>query len=239
MDDGCALTELADGLGHHLVVPGRATLPALTRSVNDLADRVSDRTGPTVFVIELGPTGDPRREWPGDVTIQEVNRWERAVRRLTRLPAAGIGMLRDTCGGPALELALATDFRMCTPALQLLLPVNDGHFWPGMAVHRLVQQVGLSRARQVVLWGGDITADWAVTAGLVDRVAEDVGAAVHEAATLLGRISDAELAIRRQLLVEALSSTPEEALGTHLAACDRELRRVAAIPVAAVPWTGR
>jgi isomerase DpgB len=238
---GCELTGLPDGLGHRLAVPGRADLPALTEAVGALADLVSDRADRndrTVFVVELGPGGDLDREWPGPVTIQQVNRWERAVRRLGRLPAAGVGTLDGTCGGPALELALATDFRICTPGLRLLLPVNDGHFWPGMAVHRLVQQVGPARARQLVMWSGDVTAEWAVGAGLVDRVTDDLGTAVHEAAALLGRVSDAELAIRRQLLEEALCTTPEEALGGHLAACDRELRRLAAAPARATSGTG-
>jgi isomerase DpgB len=37
----------------------------------------------------------------------------------------------------------------------------------------------------------------------------------------------AELAIRRQLMLEAMTTTFEDALGTHLAACDRALRSVA------------
>ncbi|MEK8174877.1 hypothetical protein NKH77_54940 [Streptomyces sp. M19] len=42
----------------------------------------------------------------------------------------------------------------------------------------------------------------------------------------MGRISDQELAVRRQLLLEAASVEYDEALGVHLAACDRELRRL-------------
>jgi isomerase DpgB len=43
---------------------------------------------------------------------------------------------------------------------------------------------------------------------------------------LVGRVSDRETALRRQLLIEAGSAGYDEALGIHLAACDRELRRL-------------
>jgi isomerase DpgB len=43
---------------------------------------------------------------------------------------------------------------------------------------------------------------------------------------MLGRIAGPELSVRRQLLNEATSSAYEDAIGAHLAACDRELRRI-------------
>jgi len=39
-----------------------------------------------------------------------------------------------------------------------------------------------------------------------------------------------ELSIRRRLLLEAASTSFEDALGAHLAACDRALRRAATDP---------
>ena len=46
------------------------------------------------------------------------------------------------------------------------------------------------------------------------------------AVVMLGRVAGAEHAIRRQLLLEAATTSYEDALGAHLAACDRELRRL-------------
>jgi isomerase DpgB len=221
------VTELADALGYSLAVTGTESLPELTTAVNAACARVEDRVGHSVVVLRLGPMTGVAREWPGVVTVQDVNRWERAVRWLARLPAMTIGVAEGPCAGASLDLMLGTDFRLCSADLQLLLPVNDGHFWPGMAVHGLVQQVGLARARRTVLWGEDLTADEAVAIGLVDRITDDIPAALHEAILLLGRISDQELAIRRQLMVEATSTGFDESLGVHLAACDRELRRLA------------
>lgn len=224
-------TPLPDGLGLTADIDGARPLPELTTAVNVLCDHVQARDEKTVVVLRLVPTPAGVRRWPGEVGIQAVNRWERAVRRLERLGAVSIAALSGTCGGPALDLALATDFRIGAPDLVLMLPVNDGHFWPGMSLYRLVQHLGVARARRIVLWGVDLTAEQARELGLVDQVSDDVTEAVHTATVLTGRVSDQDLAMRRQLLLEASSAEYDDALGVHLAACDRELRRLHAMGV--------
>lgn len=210
-----------------LEVDQTGTLAELTAALNGACEQAENRKGENVIVVlRLSPCDTDSRAWPGPVSVQEVNRWERAVRRLERLPAMNIAVGHGACGGPALDLLLAADFRIATPDLLLRLPVNDGHFWPGMALYRLVQHVGLARARQIVLWGGDIPGARAQELSLIDQVAEDITAAVHTATVLMGRISDQELAVRRRLLLEAASADYDDALGVHLAACDRELRRL-------------
>lgn len=217
---------LPDGLGLLLKVDGTRSLAELTDAVNTVCDQVADRRETTVVVLELSSTPVEFREWPGDVGIQAVNRWERAVHRLEKQAAVTIAVARGTCGGPVLDLLLAADFRIGAPGLQLLLPVNDGHFWPGMSMYRLVQHLGMARARQIVLWGVDLPLAKASELAIIDQVSEDLEDALHTAAVLVGRISDRETAVRRQLLTEAVSTEYEEALGVHLAACDRELRRL-------------
>lgn len=226
MTVGSEPTELADGLGFGMSVIGTEPLAQLTAALNLLCEKVADHTERAVVVLRVGPMPNPDRAWPGAVGIQEVNRWERAVHRLTRLGAATIGVVDGTCAGPALDLVLSTDYRIGTTDMRLLLPINDGHFWPGMALHRLVQQVGAGMARRVIMWREDITADDAVAMAVIDRVCTDLEAAAHEATVLFGRIAEPELAIRRQLLLEAATTGFDEALGAHLAACDRELRRL-------------
>ncbi|GAA4207640.1 hypothetical protein GCM10022252_71590 [Streptosporangium oxazolinicum] len=64
--------------------------------------------------------------------------------------------------------------------------------------------------------------------GLVDQISDDLSEAVQTAAILRGRLSGREVTIRRRLLPEAAGAEYEEALGAHLAAYDRELRRLQA-----------
>ena len=225
-------SRLPDGLGIVTTVAGTRPLTELTAAVNAVCAEAEDRRDHVVVVLRLVPDAGGSREWPGRVTIQDVNRWERAVRRLERLPALTVTVVEGTCGGPALDLLLASDYRIGSADLRLVLPVNDGHFWPGMALFRLVQHLGAGWARKVVLWGVDLSADRAVDLGLVDQLSTDLAEAVHTAAVLRGRISGPETTVRRQLVLEAASAEYEEALGVHLAACDRELRRLRAVAAA-------
>ncbi|MFC9842957.1 enoyl-CoA-hydratase DpgB [Streptomyces sp. NPDC060223] len=217
--------ERTDGLGHHLEFDGGSGLPALTARLNELCDRVEEQPQAVVVLRPAAGTGEDR-SWPGRARIQDVNRWERAVRRLERSPAVSIAVASGTCAGPALDLLLAADYRIAGADLRLLLPVNDGHFWPGTGIHRLVTQLGAARARQLVLWGTELTAERSLGTGLVDEVADDVPDAVRTATVWLGRAAGAELAVRRALLLAAGATPYEDALGMHLAACDRELRRL-------------
>lgn len=205
-----------------------APLTEQTGLLNDACARIERGPGPSV--LALRPTGLPSAAgWPGPTGIQEVNRWERALRRLERLRGAvSVCAVEGECGGPALDLLLACDYRIVSPDLRLVLPVNDGHFWPGTAVHRLARELGSGHARRLVLWGHELTADQAREVGLVDQVSVDLDEAVQAAAVLLGPTAGPELAVRRQLLKEAGATGLDEALGTHLAACDRELRRLRA-----------
>ncbi|MGY0055414.1 enoyl-CoA-hydratase DpgB [Streptomyces sp. LZ34] len=220
------VARLADGLGFRIDLGSARPLTELTALVNAVCERTEDRAEQTVVVLELG-AAPADRSWPGEVSIHEVSRWERAVRRFERLAAVSIAVAAGTCGGPALDLLLATDYRIATPDARLLLPVTDGQFWPGMAVYRLVQHLGVARARRLVLWGHDLPARHAQEIGLIDEIGDDLDEAVRTAAVWLGRASAGEVAVRRQLLLEASSVSYEEALGVHLAACDRELRRTA------------
>ncbi|MCQ8836305.1 enoyl-CoA-hydratase DpgB [Streptomyces malaysiensis] len=219
-------TGLPDGLGVSARLDGGSPLPELTAMVNAVCQEVEDLRARTVVVLWFPPAPAQPREWPGEVSIQEVNRWERAVRRLERLDVVNIAVAEGTCGGPVLDLLLAADFRIGTPDLTLMLPINDGHFWPGMSLYRLVHHIGLARARRLVLWGTDIPAAEATDLGIIDQVSGDLTEAVHAAAVLRGRLSDHETRIRRRLLEEAASAEYDDALGAHLAACDRELRRL-------------
>ncbi len=218
--------ELAGALALTWEAGQGRTLADLTASLDAVCDRAEDAAdGATVITLWLGATAPDARSWPEETTIRQVNRWERAVRRLECLTAVSIGVASGTCGGPALDLLPATDYRIATADLRLLLPVHTSRLWPGMAVHRLVNQLGVARARQLLMWGSELTAERGLRLGLIDEIAPDATEAVRAAVLLLGRAAGPDLAVLRQLMLEAPVTSYDEALGVHLAACERELRR--------------
>jgi isomerase DpgB len=97
-----------------------------------------------------------------------------------------------------------------------------------MEIYRVVNELGLAQARRLVIGTRELTADRALSCGLVDALVEDLTPAAEAAAAELCDRARRDHAIRRSLMHEATASSYEEALGVHLAACDRELRRRAA-----------
>ncbi|GAA2266643.1 hypothetical protein GCM10010232_68780 [Streptomyces amakusaensis] len=201
----------------------------LIARVQAFADQAEEAGPDSVAVLRL--TGDAPADAPvgvpaDGVSIALVNKWERALRRIERLSATTVAVVDGECGGTALETLLTTDLRLGTPDVWLRLPsgAGPGSAWPGMALYRLANQVGVARVRRAALFDTPVGAVDALELGLLDEIADDLDTAVAVAlAVTPGR--GADVAVRRQLLLEATTTTFEEALGRHLAACDRVLRR--------------
>jgi isomerase DpgB len=211
-----------------LTVDGSQPLTAASVSaIAQICDAAEDSGSHSAVTVHV--TGTPAENWAADLTVALVSRWERALRRLERLPATTVAVAEGECGGPALEVLLATDYRIATSGTRLVVPVGAGTTWPGMAVFRLAHQSsGTGAIRRAVLFGTPIDAADALTLHLLDHLTDDVPGALAAAAGIIGSVSGPELAIRRRLLLEARTSEFEEALGAHLAACDRMLRRAEA-----------
>lgn len=205
---------------------GRPPTPAAIAAISAVCDRAEDAGGSPV-IVEL--SGTPDRGWTGELTVGLVSKWERVLRRLERLPTTTIAVADGDCGGPALDALLATDIRIATPSLRLVPAMAEGATWPGMVLHRLAQQAaGTAAIRHAALFGTPLDAAQALALHLVDEVTNDPAVAVAAAVERTAGFAGTELAIRRQLLLDAHTVPFEEALGAHLAACDRELRRTSA-----------
>jgi isomerase DpgB len=195
-------------------------------AVQAFCDKAEDHELPDAAVVEVSgaPDGTP----PDDLSVGLVSKWENALRRLERLPAPTVAVAAGDCGGAALEALLTTDFRIATPDVRLLVDVDGDATWPGMALFRLTRQAGAARIRRAVLLGEPIGAAEALAIGLVHQLTDDPRAALADLEERTAALSGKELAIRRQLMFNAGSASFEDALGSHLAACDRTLRRKAA-----------
>ena len=218
---------VADHGGLMLRVDGSRPLSAETVSeVGAVCDRAED--GDTSGFVIIYLSGVPVPEWPGGLSVALVSKWERAMRRLERLPAVTIAVAEGDCGGSALDALLAADYRIIPAGAKLVVPVVAGATWPGMALYRLCHQAGAAAVRAAVLFGAPIEADTALALRLLDEVADHTGSALATAVEMTNSFSGSELAIRRQLMLDAVTVSFEDALGRHLASCDRQLRRISA-----------
>lgn len=210
-----------------LRVDGSRPLAAeLLAELGAVCGRAED--GDTSGFVIIRVSGVPAPEWPSGLSVALVSKWERELRRLERLPAVTIAVAEDDCGGPALDALLTADYRIMPAGARLMMPVVAGATWPGMALYRLARQAaGAAQARRAALFGTPIGAATAQAMGVVDEVADNVTIALEKAMEVAAAARGAELAIRRQLVLEAPTTTFEDALGVHLAACDRALRGAA------------
>lgn len=202
-----------------------AAVAAVCDRVAAVRDRSEERDHHNLVIVHV--SGAPEEPPPQDLTVALVSKWESVLRRLERLPAVTIAVADGDCGGLALDALLATDHRIASLAVRLLMPVAGGATWPGMALYRLARQAGESASRRAVLLGAPIEASQALAMHLIDELTDDPASALAAAAEAAARVPGTELAIRRQLMMEAPAISFEDALGVHLAACDRALRRAA------------
>lgn len=222
-------TPTADEQPRHedltLRIDGRQPLSAeVVAAVGAVCDSAEDRAGQARIIVQV--SGVPQTSWANELTVSLVSKWERALRRLERLPATTIAVADGDCGGLALDVLLATDYRIATGSVRLVVPVESGATWPGMALYRLAGYGANAAAiRRAVLYGTPVEAADALALQLVDELTDEVPRALSLAAERAGAVSGTELAIRRQLMFDASVTSFEDALGVHLAACDRALRR--------------
>lgn len=231
MTAGRAFTNLDMPAGGDVLVAriyGARSLSAdQIAAVAAVCDRAEDLEGNPTVVVHL--SGSPEGAWASNLTLKLVTRWEQALRRLERLPAATIAVATDDCGGVALDALLATDHRIAAGSVRLILPVQAGLIWPGMALYRLARQVpNAAPVRQAALVGGVLGVREALALHLVHELTDDLPTALAAAVRRFSAVSGAELAVRRQLTLEAQTVGFEDALGVHLAACERALRLAAA-----------
>lgn len=209
---------------HLKIILDAASPEALTAALNQACDQVPDSGSATVLHFELGDTQRNAALASDKWTMSSINAWERALRRIERLNAMTIATVIGHCNWTGLSLLLATDYRIAHYSSSFWLGARTDGFLPGMSIHRLATQLGAARVRELVLLGQKLQVENALALGLLNETVEDTEAAVRNCISKLDGNVVRDLPVRRRLLLEACSLSYDDALGAHLAACDRFLR---------------
>lgn len=97
--------------------------------------------------------------------------WEEVSGALAALPCLTIAALNGTLAGGAFGMALACDIRLAVPRAKFFYPVARLGFLPQPSDPvRLSALIGPARTKLILLGAEKLTADEALTFGLVDRI---------------------------------------------------------------------
>ena len=121
----------------------------------------------------------------------------RLFRRIETLDKPTIAAVNGFALGGGAELMLATDIRLLSAKAKIGVPeINLGLFPGAGGTQRLIRQIPLCRAKELMFTGAPIGAEEAVALGLANRVVEPE-ALMEEALALAGTIaSKSPLALR-------------------------------------------
>ncbi|WP_319825326.1 enoyl-CoA hydratase/isomerase family protein [Thalassovita sp.] len=110
--------------------------------------------------------------------------WERLSGAVAALPGLTIAALNGTLAGGANGMVLACDIRLAVPGAKFFYPVMKLGYLPQPSdPGRMAALIGPSRTKLILMGGQKITAEEALSFGLVDRLIEgDVVAAAREIA---------------------------------------------------------
>lgn len=199
----------------------------VVQAIKSACNQAEDAKDSAVLLVHIsGSDKADNTPLPTPGNINMVNQWEKALRRLERVNAITVSVVKGQCNGIGMTLMLATDYRIIERDTKLGLVLENGGVMPGMTLYRLVNQIGMPWAKRMALLGEQLTSEKANALGLVDIVSDDCDSATAMFLESLVQIDTTDLSIRRRLLLDASSMSYEEAVGSHLAACDRYLRNL-------------
>jgi len=97
--------------------------------------------------------------------------WERLSGAIAALPGLSIAALNGTLAGGAMGMALACDLRIAVPGAKFFYPVMKLGFLPQPSdPARMAALIGPARTKLILMGGQKITADAALSFGLIDRI---------------------------------------------------------------------
>jgi isomerase DpgB len=210
-------------------IDGAAVLSnGLSRQVDYALDQAEDLGPSAVLFIHVVGCVDKAacNPWPGPIETQAVTKWERMLRRIERASFPTFTLVQHACSAVALELLLVADRRLASHDFSVQqYECPGGGIWPGMGLYRLSRQIGDARARKLFLDDINLSASRSVEFDIVDETVDDLGNGLARIKHLLKHAPLDDFAVRRRLMQDSISASFDDALGAHLAACDRALRR--------------
>ncbi len=131
---------------------------------------------------------DLRHLSTGQIDNSYFDLWDRALRRFETMDKLVLCLIHGYALGGGLQLALASDIRVCTPSAKLGLPAIKEGLIPGLGTLRLARYIGLGRAKRLIITGEMIDGAEGERIGMVDYLVSE-GNAEAEFEEIITRVS--------------------------------------------------
>jgi enoyl-CoA hydratase len=150
-------------------------------------------------------------------TYRAMRRWVEVERILELAPKPVVAALNGHALGGGAELALACDLRILHARATFGFPETRLGIFPGAGgSQRLPRLIGPHRAKRLIMDGTRLTAEEALTQGLVDLVAgDDFDAVVTKEATRLAALPTATIGLVKQVIDRGWGLPIEEAMAVE------------------------
>lgn len=109
----------------------------------------------------------------GQIDQGYFDQWDRALRIFETMDKLVLCLVHGYAVGGGLQLALASDIRICTPSAQLGLPAIKEGLIPGLGTWRLARYVGMGRAKSLIIRGNLIDGTESERIGMVDHLVDE------------------------------------------------------------------
>ncbi len=145
---------------------------------------------------------DLRHLSTGQIDNSYFDLWDRALRRFETMDKLVLCLIHGYALGGGLQLALASDIRVCTPSAKLGLPAIKEGLIPGLGTLRLARYIGLGRAKRLIITGEMIDGVEGERIGMIDYlVSEDnAEAEFEEIITRVSAVNSKGCRLSKQML---------------------------------------
>lgn len=141
--------------------------------------------------------------------------WQEVTTAMLENPAIILVGYHGWIVGGGFEHTLASDLRIAADNTRIMMPELDmGIFFSNASTKILPQIVGAGRAKELMIMGGEITADEALNMGLVNRVCkpEELDDVLQETAEKIVTKDKLALQLTKKIMLEAQESSIDEVL---------------------------
>jgi enoyl-CoA hydratase/carnithine racemase len=151
-----------------------------------------------------------------------IHPFEAAMAAVDAVPVPVVAALGGHAFGGGLELALACDLRVCAAGAKLgMPPARLGVVYSHTGLRRFVDAIGSTRTRELFFTARPVSADEALSWGLVNEVVEDVAARSVDLGRSMAELAPLSLRGNKRVL-QALIPPLDPALHAELEALRRE-----------------